>query len=132
MIIQFCRFAKVEEAKSAGIVERYDSTAFDLKTQVIVAARRRCLVGFNVNAAGHAKMAENDEIAVEGDQNVFGAATDVAHAPASDAFGKIHRQRKSEVGAAHLNRGDDAAFDRGGDAAADGLYFGQFRHGGAL
>ena len=132
MIVQRVAVAKIEEAEPARVVEGYNGAALDLKAEVIMSAGGRRLGGFNVYTAGHAEMAKNDGVVGERDQNVFGPATDLAHALTGNAFGEIGGQRKSQVGAPHLDRGDGAALDRGGDAAAYGLDFGQFRHGRAL
>ena len=84
-------------------------------------------------AARHAEMHDEDFfLAARGgfqmDKDVFGAAAEMRDAAAGEALGETFRQREAEIRTALRHMRDDAALQRGREAAADGFDFGQFGH----
>jgi demethylmenaquinone methyltransferase/2-methoxy-6-polyprenyl-1,4-benzoquinol methylase len=116
-------------AKSARIGKADYRAGVGHKIDVIVAAGGWRVLGPHGHMAAHAQMNNHDAAIAHMDQQIFGPPGEPLDAVADQPFGQIGRQRPTEFGDAHLDRGQGGVFQCRRQATAHGFDFGQFGHG---
>ncbi len=111
----------VQAAEATWIVEPQATTGIEQQVVVIVRQQRRGRVE-HAQAAGHAEMQDQAAV-VQVDDQVLGAATDVADALAGDSRRQPCVDAPAQAGLAEHERGDLPPADDAAYAAARGLDF---------
>jgi hypothetical protein len=112
----------VQAAEAAGVVEAQHPAGVELQLPVVVGQQRR-IRRQHAQAPGHAEV-DHEAAALELDQEVLRAATDLHHALAGHGPLEAGLHGPAQPALAHARLQHAGALQRGTDAAAGGLDFG--------
>ena len=129
---------QIHHPEAAGIAEHHPcgrrppaGTGFQIQHDMVMRAGAG-IGGVGIQdqePAGHAEMGEKGVAAIEGGEQIFAAPLQALDALPGQASGETGRQGPAQIRPAGGGLRDPPLFEQGGESPADGLDFGEFRHG---
>jgi len=121
---QFVAMQKRDKAEAARIVQDEDRPVLGRQDEMIVPKRSGVRIASDDKASRHAEMNDKNLAVIQRQKEIFGPSADMDYAAAGQTARQVRREWNAQIRAVLANRGDDAAFEHGSEAARNGFDFG--------